>query len=357
MNTKTIKLIYAGGTFGCHGTPLAPLDADVFLPNLLKQLSLKTDNSRDISIIDNALIKDSSQLTPADFVYFYQLILNNYHLGYRRFVLITGTDTLSYLGAFFAECFAGSDIILSLTASMKPLFNNQSDIENKTLVIDNDSDAWTNLQGAINHCYKDISGVYICLLGNNWTAQSVQKLDSHKLNAFVGNSERTHYPANSFLHSQQSWTPAQRQEWAEQRLKQIPKMAHKVGKLVISSVFVMPNHEAFLPQQLQSILINDKQNIAVILLGFGAGNLPYSKQLAEVLDIAYQQGQMIIASTQCPFGGVSDSYTAGSWQYQHHVLSAGRLTKEAIYARILWLYLNYDSANERRKLWKHLLNQ
>ncbi len=358
MNNNVVKLIYAGGTFGCHGTPLAPLSADIFLPHLLSQLQAEC---YDVGTIDNELIKDSSQLTLADFVHFYQLILRNYQLGYRQFVLITGTDTLSYLGAFLAECFIGSDIVLSLTASMKPLFDANCD----TMKIDSQSDAWANLQGAIHHCVIQQSGVYICMAEHNWFAQSVQKLDSHSLNAFVGESfiyENIHknIDKNSSYYRQlycPQFTQDQRQSWADERIYQLVSFNYKVDNIVIASVFMMPNNEAFIATQLQTIFASAKKEIAVILLGFGAGNIPYSRQLADILDFAYRKGHMVISSTQCPFGGVSADYLAGSWQYQHHVLSGGKLTKEAIFARVLWLYLSCDSIAERRELWLQSLNK
>jgi L-asparaginase len=52
--TKTIpapiQLIYAGGTFGSYGRPLAPLSAEVFLPTL-QQLLVEPDNALNISPI------------------------------------------------------------------------------------------------------------------------------------------------------------------------------------------------------------------------------------------------------------------------------------------------------------------
>ena len=122
-----IQLIYAGGTFGSYGRPLAPLSAEVFLPTL-QQLLAELDNAFTLSPIawlNNTLIKDSSQFTPSDFVHFYQLLLSAYQQGSRRFVLITGTDTLSYLGAFLAEAFAGSDICVVVTGSMRPLLDSE----------------------------------------------------------------------------------------------------------------------------------------------------------------------------------------------------------------------------------------
>ncbi len=347
-----IKLIYAGGTFGCHGSPLAPLDADIFLPQLEKQLLA---NNYQIETIENNIVKDSSQLNPSDFFEFYQLLLKNYQLGCRQFVLITGTDTLSYLGAFLAECFADSDILICLTASMKPLFY----AEKQELQIDKNSDAWENLQGAITHCQKNISGVFVCLNKQNWFAQSVKKQHSHAINAFVGDSEingktATRYPANSY----QQLTETKRQLWIKNQFNQLTKLKNKLQDLAIVSLFVMPNDVSILEMQLQTLITASKQKnqqLAIILQGFGAGNIPYSSVLAELFELAHQNGYLIVSTTQCSFGGVSASYQAGSWQYQYYVLSAEDLTVETIFARLLWIYLNHSKADERREQWQQLL--
>ena len=179
--TKTmsdpVQLIYAGGTFGSYGKPLAPLSADVFLPTLQKLLTEQshTTGSPAIAWLDNTLIKDSSQLTPVDFVHFYQLLLNAYGQGDRRFVLISGTDTLSYLGAFLAEAFAGSDICVVVTGSMRPLLDSEVI---HSYDIDADSDAWGNLNDSLKLAAAGESGVKISFGGESWPAQTVQKIHS-----------------------------------------------------------------------------------------------------------------------------------------------------------------------------------
>jgi L-asparaginase len=110
-----------------------------------------------------------------------------------------------------------------------------------------------------------------------------------------------------------------------------------------------------LSEQLQALL--SKPPCAIILLGFGSGNVPYSPQLAEALQAAYKQGHMVVCASQCPFGGVSSSYAAGSWQYDYHVIAGGRLTLSAIYARLLWLLLRYDTPARRRQRWTYSVNQ
>lgn len=349
-NDQPIQLIYAGGTFGSYGRPLAPLAADDFLPALQQLLEDHQGESilPAIAWLDNPLIKDSSQLTPEDFVHFYRLLLTAYQSGQRQFVLITGTDTLSYLGAFLAEAFAGSDICVMVTGSMRPLL----DSENlQSYNVDDQSDAWDNLTMALRLAAAGESGVQICFGGEAWPAQTVQKIHSHDLMAFTGHT-RAAYPASSYM---KSMPKARRQHWFEDQIQALDTISTRATYARIQTIYCLPNDPEVLSEQLEALL--DKSPCAIILLGFGAGNLPYSTALADSLDAAYKHGHLIVCASQCPFGGVSDSYAAGSWQYEHHVISGARLTIPAIYARLLWLLLRYDTPARRRGRWTYSVNQ
>ncbi|MDN5802036.1 MAG: asparaginase [Psychrobacter sp.] len=352
--TKTlsdpIQLIYAGGTFGSYGRPLTPLSAEIFLPTL-QTLLTEQDNAVNlpkISWLDNALIKDSSQLTPNDFVHFYQLLLTAYAQGDRRFVLITGTDTLSYLGAFLAEAFAGSDICVVVTGSMRPLLDSEVLHDYR---IDAHSDAWDNLNDALKVAAAGESGVKINFGGESWPAQTVQKIHSHDLMAFTGHS-RAAYPANSYI---KSLPDTRRQHWIDDQQAVLKDIKTRAEQARIHALYCLPNNTEVMSNQLQALLSQPPSGI--ILLGFGAGNVPYSVALAETLDLAYEKGHMVICASQSPYGGVSDTYAAGSWQYDHQVIAGGRLTIPAIYARLLWLLLRYDSPAKRRQRWSNNVSQ
>lgn len=342
--SNKVQLIYAGGTFGSYGKPLSALPAGTFLPLLMAKINQNLTNN--IEILENSCVKDSSQLTPVDFSYFFQLILYRYAQGYRHFVVITGTDTLSYFGAFLAEAFAGSDIALVLTASMRPLFD-ANDIHNYS--IDPNSDAWDNLSDAIGLATHGESGVYVAFGGEYWPAQTVQKIHSHDLMAFTGHT-RAGYPAISYV---KALPAARRANWIEDTQAKLAAISSNAKKADIATVYCVPNSNDWITTQLNAILDLDTSSTGIILMGFGAGNIPYSEQLAQTLDELYRQGHIVVATTQCPFGGVSDAYAAGSWQYKHHVLSAGRLTVPAIYARLLWLHLAFDSPTRRRQRWSY----
>lgn len=349
-NTLKVQLIYAGGTFGSYGRPLAPLAADDFLPALQTLLTEqdRAGNLPDISWLNNSLIKDSSQLTPDDFVHFYRLILNSYAQGSRRFVLVTGTDTLSYLGAFLSEAFAGSDICVVITGSMRPLLN--SEVINH-YEINEDSDAWDNLRESLKVVSAGESGVKISFGGESWPAQTVQKIHSHDFMAFTGHT-RAAYPANSYI---KTLVHTRRQHWLDDQNVFIDNIKSRAQQAAVHALYCLPNDTSVLTSQLQALV--NQPPCGIILLGFGSGNIPYSPKFAEALQAAYSQGHMVVCASQCPFGGVSDSYAAGSWQYNYQVIAGGRLTVAAIYARLLWLLLRYDSPTRRRQRWTYDVNQ
>ncbi len=335
--SNPIQLIYAGGTFGSYGKPLAPLPADILLPNLLNQLKQK--DFYNLELLQNSCIKDSSQFTPTDLLHFYTLILARYKNGNRQFVLITGTDTLSYLGAFLAEAFSGSDVCIILTASMKPLFDSKVGDEYQ---VDKSSDAWDNITQSIQLANKDISGIYTCLSGKTWLAQSVQKIDSHAQHAFTGIPVAITNKANL--------SDNEKSAWLNTHACFTNSITSQANNINISVIYTVPNDVNFLTQQIE-LALDDNKPTALIIMGFGAGNIPHSINLEKVLDAKANAGHLIIATTQCTFGGVSTDYAAGSWQYQHQVLSGGNLTMPAIYARLLWLLLTTNVA-DRRKKWK-----
>ena len=349
-DAQSIQLIYAGGTFGSYGKPLAPLAAAEFLPVLQRLLeeSDKTASQPTISWLNNTLIKDSSQLNAQDFVHFYTLLLDAYGAGQRQFVLITGTDTLSYLGAFLAEAFAGTDLCLIVTGSMRPLLDSE---ELKSYSVDANSDAWSNFNDALRLAAAGESGVKISFGGEAWSAQTVQKIHSHDFLAFTGH-RRAAYPANSYLKT----LPAMRkQHWLDDQRAIVENIQSRSEYTRIHALYCLPNDAEVLCIQLQALL--SQPPCGIILLGFGAGNVPYSPALAAALQKAYDCGHMVVCASQCPFGGVSDSYAAGSWQYDYQVIAGGRLTIPAIYARLLWLLLSYDTPARRRQRWTYTVKQ
>ncbi|OOR87854.1 hypothetical protein B0181_09465 [Moraxella caviae] len=323
---QTTHLIYVGGTFGSHGTPLSPLPADVFLPVLQSELAARLAHIS-THILPNDIIKDSSALTPSDFVALYETLLTAYQTGARRFVIITGTDSLSYLAAFMAAAFADChDITLIITGSMQPLLI-ADEVE---LQINEQSDAWANISGAIAVAQAAISGVFVQFANKTLLAKSTQKIDSQVFDAFAG---------MPLTPSQAPKTTGEfhSASWQAERISALEQLRSLAKQNVIQMVFALPMGADILAHELETLDNNTK---AVIIAAFGAGNLPQSPRLIQVLDKLHEDGITVICTTQCAFGGVNSNYAAGSWQYQHGVLAGQDLSIAGIFGQVLWQLIN-----------------
>ncbi|WP_432480680.1 asparaginase domain-containing protein [Moraxella sp. ZY200743] len=322
----TTHIIYAGGTFGSHCTPLSPLPADEFLPILKTQFSDKLPNIT-IDILPNLLIKDSSTLTPSDFVHLYSLILQAYAVGGRRFVLITGTDSLSFLAAFLANAFSDfKDISLIITGSMQPLFI----ADNPIYTINESSDAWVNLSASIM-ATTEHTGVFVQFYHKLMYALDTQKLNSQNHDAFIGklvNNKKT----DQTVFNQK---PFSIQSVIDDRLAHLPKLIANAKHTHITAIYCLPNDVANLEHQLRHLSGNTK---SVILIGFGAGNVPSSPTLIDQIVKLTQQNIRIICTTMCAFGGTTADYASGAWQYEYGVEASDKGIA-GIYGQTLWQVL------------------
>lgn len=348
LSNAPVGIIYAGGTFGSYGHPLRTLAPSDFLP-LLSQILTEHFASYPTpvtwQIIDNAIVKDSSQLTPKDFASFYKTIVTAMQAGIRQFVLLTGTDTLTYLAAFLAESFAHSDTCIIVTGAMQPLLQPLA----ADFLVNSDSDATQNLYDACKLARHGDAGVRICFAGEHWPAQTVQKIHSQDLMAFVGH-HRAGYPANSYSNKV---LPNQRAQWLADKTEQLPQIMARLRQAQIASLYLTPMSTEQLANTLAAILTTKPD--ALIILGFGAGNVPDNDVVQQQLKLAKKQGCLVAITTQCTYGGVTEQYEAGAWLSACGVLPTRRLTMPAIYARLLWLIANYETPTRRRQRWTHCL--
>lgn len=334
---NNIHIIYAGGTFGSHGTPLYPLDKTVFLPKLQEFLIDNLDVK--MSIIDNPIVKDSSSLTPHDFVHFWEIIHQNIE-NTRQFIIITGTDTLSYLSAFLAVACNDLPVSIVVTGSMSPFF-----IPTKTpLEHDKDSDAWLNLSTAINFLTNQPKqGVFVSFFGKILWAINTQKMHTSDQNAFSG----TQVQDTQFL------TPYNTQPLSTEQLslvcfETLYQNAKEFGQ--IYTLYALPNTPDTLASQIA--YLKNVTPTALILIGFGAGNMAINERLQQDLQTLIDKGFLIIMSKAPPFGAISQSYKAGAWQSQIGIQSGFDMPVSEIYARALWICLN--RFDDKKSAWQAL---
>lgn len=285
-----LDVFYLGGTLGSVGLPLAPLDADAFAPRLLISGYL-FEQAR----WHPCPVKDSSQLDTQDLI---NLACDLLQADASRCLVITGTDTLSYVASFLSIALSGSHISVAVTGSMYPLFAS------------NASDAPGNLSLALKHlgyykedgdwyCYpKVLRGVAVAFAGKLMLGASIQKIDSHSTDAFIGNV------------------------FCEQPLYDHEDAILSRLHIDIRTHVCTPMHGALL-HALQTPCD------ALILLGFGTGNVPYTPEIARAITNC---PALVVLGSQCPLGGVSQAYEAGNWMD----IARTNLPASAIFSVLLW---------------------
>lgn len=334
-----LAVIYTGGTLGCHGQPLRPLGGPELLPAIQQVLG---QEALEWSWLAWDTPLDSSQLEPAHWAVLLEQIIEFYRQGIRHLLIIHGTDTLAYSGAFLAEALAGSDLHVVLTGSQRPLL--QSD-----LTLDPSSDAADNLKQALQALFHARAGVQIAFAGESWPAQTVQKIHSRDLAAFSGHW-RAGYPAVSYL----PLSTRTRQHWLDNWEHHWPSARARLLDTCLLTHHWTPQPLAQGLATLRDLLTRRPQ--ALILLGYGLGNMPDHPELRLLARQAHQQGTLVVNATQVPFGGTDSRYAVSGWLATAQVLPSARLSFPALYARLYWLCARHEQPAQRRRRWSTLLN-
>lgn len=318
-------VIYMGGTFGCAGTPLMPLPANIFLPKL--ELLTHQQPAQPVQFFYSSQIRDSSQLEPQDWHSLITQIDTLIDQDYRHFLIIHGTDTLAYSAAFLAEFYHQQAVSIIFTGSQYPLLHADN------LSLDPHSDALNNFNFALSTLSSLNSGVWVAFNQQYWPAQSVQKIHTTAHDAFAG--------------SQLTFTLSQPAHPALQRNSQLSAL-EQLPHVNVAVFYCLPMTAAQLTQQLKQILDTPKLD-ALILMAFGSGNMPQHADIEQLLNTAMQRGILLVLSTQVAFGGTASRYAAGHWLGELGVVSSNQLPLPALYARILWLCCQYDTLEHRKQ--------
>lgn len=318
-----IAVIYMGGTFGCIGQPLAPMPAQDFLQKLQQTVGVEHPH---LSFFAAPSIKDSTELNATDWLQLSQL-LQSLSAQFQHFIIIHGTDTLSYAAAFLHHIFKQKYHII-FTGSQYPL-----------LTVDGldhlaDSDAWDNLQFSIQQMQQLQPGVYLAFHQQLHAAHQSYKCHTEHFNAF------TSWQASS--------QPAHHNDLSN-ALNITPQIIEQSQKIRLVNYYLYPTTG----QQLNTDIHHFTQNPPhmLILQGFGSGNIPYHVDLKNTLENLIQQGCWVIISSQVLYGALSQKYTTGSWLNSINVVFDPHYSQADLYARATLLYLQYGDQQNWQQYW------
>ena len=317
---KKIALIYMGGTFGCIGEPLSPMPAEDFIPQLQRILPLNLA----IECFVAPSIKDSSACTATDWLKLIQLIQSLQLKHYQHFVVIHGTDTLSYASATLAR-FIGQSAHVVLTGSQYPLFN-VSGTQTREF-----TDAIDNLNLALDAVVTTPVGVYLAFHHQLLHAQTALKQHTTELNAFAGQNAQMNLAT-----IQHSYIVHE----------------HDIAKAAAFNCLSFMLQPLAIEQHIANLKNLQKQAPhALILQGFGTGNLAVNAEFISTLQAIQTQGCAIILTTQVPFGTIDQRYAISEWIQHANIIISDCLGHADLYAKALKMYLQYDSVDQWHAHW------
>lgn len=323
FNAERILVIYTGGTIGMqqHVHGLAP--SGDFAPRMaaaFTQLPLAQQRTLPpYDVLSYSTLIDSSAATP----FIWQKLaqdINDQLSAYAGFVIIHGTDTLSWTASSLAYQLQGLDRPAVMTGAMQPLEANGSDgLEN----------LYGALQFAANPALQEVT---IYFAGKLLRGARAIKQHSEAFDAFTSPSypllgERigddfVYYPSRSLGHYQRG---APRFELPDYR---------PVNQGEVIRIVLWPGITAW---QLNAWL-GDARIKGALLQLWGAGNLPDDASLMEVLARASGEGKLLAAISQCPQGRVQlGAYAAGHGLSDAGVLSGDDMTPEAAFTKLTHL--------------------
>ncbi len=318
---KKIALIYMGGTFGCVGEPLMPMPEQDFLPLLSKVIPPHLQ----VECFAAPSIKDSSACTATDWLQLVQQIQQLQLDGFQHFVIIHGTDTLSYAAATLAR-FLGHSCHAIITGSQYPLLNVEG---NDTREF---TDATGNLYLALEQVLDLPSGVYLAFHHQVFHAQTTLKVHTTELDAFSGVRAEQHCPTT-----------------ADALIIQ-PEHIAKAAQMSMLNLMLQPIAKEQLIMQLNNLLLDPPDFL--VLQGFGTGNIAVNDKILGLFEAFYQKQCLPIISTQVTSGQLDQRYAVSTWIQSAKVLLNDCHSHADLYAKALQMYLKYPTHQQCFDHWQ-----
>lgn len=323
MKTKKILLIYTGGTIGmgvnAANGALEPLDFQHFVHNVPELDYLQTD----IDCYQFEPPIDSSDMTPAKWSELVDIISARYH-HYDGFVILHGTDTMSYTASALSFMLENVGKPVVLTGSQLPIGQLRTD-GRENLVTSLEIAAASDDDGC-----PTVPEVCIYFNGKLLRGNRSTKTNADGFNAF----DSPNYPCladaginivyrrkNILMH--------------EADAVFTPHTAMDQHLLVLS---LFPGIEESMVERMLDI----EGLRSVVMRSFGSGNAPQQPWLNSLLARAVAKGIVVVNVSQCMAGNVvMGRYETGYQLQQAGVVSGYDATVEATVAKLMYLQARY----------------
>ena len=313
-----ILLIYTGGTIGMvkdfETGALRAFNFDKLRQHIpeLKQVNCSID-----SISFEAPI-DSSDMDPAQWVMIAEIIESKYQ-GYDGFVVLHGSDTMSYSASAISFMLENLSKPVIFTGSQLPIGDLRTDAKENLITS-------IEIAAAQHKGFPVISEVCLYFEYKLYRANRTTKINAEHFQAFSS----PNYPplAESGVHLKfnRSLIP--------ETSKAAPLI---VSKTLVSDIAVLKLFPGITKNTVESVLrISGLRG--VILETYGAGNAPTSAWFIDLLSEAISRGINIVSVTQCKGGSViMGKYEASLLLQKIGLINGLDITTESALTKMMYL--------------------
>ncbi|WP_435414332.1 asparaginase [Polaribacter aestuariivivens] len=329
MTSKpNILIVYTGGTIGMikdyKTNALKAFDFSQIVEKIpeLQQLSC---NIKSISFEKPI---DSSNMNTQYYVDIVEIIEDNY-LKFDGFVILTGSDTMSYIASAVSFMFENLQKPIIFTGSQLPIGDLRTDAKENLITSIEIASARKNITPVITE---------VCLYFEYklYRANRTTKISAEQFEAFTS----MNYPplAESGVHL----------NFNEHLIKTPTKSLESlvVRKNLVTDVVILKLFPGITKEIVESIL-NIKNLKGVILETYGSGNAPNESWFLELLKTAVLKKIKIVNVTQCAGGSVIlGHYDTSVSLKEIGVISGGDITTESAVAKLMYLLSEKLSTKE-----------
>ncbi|MCF6297073.1 MAG: type I asparaginase [Flavobacteriaceae bacterium] len=313
-----ILLIYTGGTIGM---------VKDYESNALKVFNFEQIKEKipELNLLDCIIYTvsfenpiDSSNMNPKYWVKIVNIIEKNYN-KMDGFVVLTGTDTMSYTSSAISFMFENLNKPGIFTGSQLPIGDLRTDAKENLITA-------IQIAAIQENNLPKIGEVCLYFEYKLYRANRTTKISSEQFDAF--NSPNFPPLGESGVHLNFNKSVLK---------KVVPNKKLIVRKKIEANVVILKLFPGINEQVVQSILeIPDLKG--VILETYGAGNAPTSKWFINLLKKNIQKNIFIINVTQCVYGSVlSGLYETSNYLKKIGVIDGKDITTESALAKLKYL--------------------
>ncbi len=320
-SNKRVCILYTGGTIGMIPTEHGYAPKKDYFSSLLSEIhQLQSPALPSWEVIEFDPLLDSSNIGIEEWNQLGREIAARYE-QYDGFVVLHGTDTMSYTASALSFMLEGLNKPVIFTGAQIPLCELRSDGRD-------------NLINSIVLAGEGIlKEVCVCFGGKVLRANRSTKIASTELQAF----DSPDYPELASIRIDLCYNES------AMILPSRPKTFH-LTELESFPIGVLKLFPGFRFELFESMINSNLK--AVVLEAFGSGNIPTNnKALVEGIRKSAAHGTIITVTSQCQRGGTTlGTYATSNDLVESGAVSASDMTTEAAIAKLYYLFsCGYDA--------------